>query len=106
MLACVDKLAPFPRRKRLDGFSGLLLGEPKVVEALYIQPKLSTRAKEMSEAQGRVARDSTRSVQNLRNAIGRHVDLSRQFSRAHVECFQFFSQVFTRMDSSECHRNA
>ena len=34
MLSCVDKLAPFQRRKRLDGFSGLLVGEPKVVEAL------------------------------------------------------------------------
>jgi len=25
---------------------------------------------------------------------------------AHIECFEFFSQVFTRMDSSECHSNA
>src|SRR5260370_38196333 len=103
MLACVDKLAPFPRRKRLDGFSGLLLGEPKVVEALYIQPKLSTRAKEMSETQGRGARDSTRSVQNLRNAIGRHVDLSRQCSRARLAGFPFCSQLVRRMRSGSCH---
>jgi hypothetical protein len=47
-----------------------------------IQPKLSARAKEMSEAQGSVARDGARSVQDLRDAIGRHVDLPRQFSRA------------------------
>jgi hypothetical protein len=35
----------------------------------------------------------------LRDAIGRHVDLSRRFGRAHIECFQFFGQVFPRMDS-------
>jgi len=29
-------------------------------------------------------------VQDLRDTIGRHVDLSRQFSRAHIESFQFF----------------
>jgi hypothetical protein len=43
----------------------------------------------MTEAQGGVPRDGARPVQDLRDAIGRHVDLSRQFSRAHIECFQF-----------------
>ena len=57
-------------------------------------------------AQGRVVRDGARSVQDLRDAIGRHVDLSRQFSRAHIECSQFFSQVFTRMDSGQCQSDA
>src|SRR5207244_7201186 len=66
----------------------------------------SARAKEMSEAQGGVARNGARSVQDLGDAIGRHVDLPRQFSRAHIECFQFFSQVFTRMDSGQCHSDA
>lgn len=56
-----------------------------------MQPKLSARAKEMSEAQGSVACDCARPVQDMRDAIVRHVDLSRQFSRAHTECFQFFS---------------
>src|SRR6266436_4402441 len=60
----------------------------------------------MSKAQSGVARDATRSIQDLRDAIGRHVDLSREFSRAHIEGSEFFSQVFTRMDSSECHSNA
>ena len=60
----------------------------------------------MSEALGSVARDGARSVQDLRDAIGRHVDLSRQFSRAHIKCFQFFSQVFPRMDSGQCHSDA
>ena len=34
------------------------------------------------------------------------IDLSRQFSRDHIECRQFFGQVFTRMDSSQCHIDA
>src|SRR2546425_521316 len=84
---CVDRLVAFQPGKRLDGFSGLLLGEAQVVEALEIEPKLRARAKEMSEAQSGVARNSARPIQDLRDAIGRHVDLSRQFSRAHIECF-------------------
>jgi hypothetical protein len=47
----------FQRAKRLDGFADLLLGQPQVVEALQIQPKLSTRAKEMSQAKGSVPRN-------------------------------------------------
>jgi hypothetical protein len=35
--------------KRLDRFSGLLLGEPEVIEALQIQPKLSSRTEKMSK---------------------------------------------------------
>jgi len=44
----------------------------------------------MSEAQGRVTRDVARSVQHLRDAIGRQIDLSCQFSRAHIEGSEFF----------------
>jgi hypothetical protein len=102
----VYELAPFQRGKPLNGFSYLLLGAPQIVKALQVQPKLRTRAKEMSEAQGGVARDAARSVQDLLDTIGRHVDLSRQFSRTHIECLEFFSQVFARMDSSECHSDA
>src|SRR5437870_11513539 len=35
-------------------------------------------------------RNGTCAVQDLRYAIGWHVELSRQFSRAHVECLEFF----------------
>jgi hypothetical protein len=33
----------------------------------------------------------------LRDTISRHVDVSRQLSRVHIERFQLFGQVFTRM---------
>src|SRR2546428_437831 len=58
----------------------------------------------MSEAQSGIARNSARPMQDLSDTIRRHVDLSRQFRRAHIERFQFFGQVFTRMNSSDCHR--
>jgi len=32
--------------------------------------------------------------------------LRAQFSRAHIECSQFFGQVFTWMDSRKCHNDA
>src|SRR5262252_10217256 len=102
----VDELPSFQRGKRLDGFSRLLLREPQVIEALQVHPKLGTRAKEMSKAQGRVTGDGARSVQDLRDAIGGYIDLSCQFSRTHIECSEFFGQVFTRMDSRNCHSDA
>ncbi len=42
-------------------------------------------------------------MQNLRDAIGGHAELSRQFRRAHIERFQFLGQVFTRMNYSDGH---
>src|SRR5712691_10227276 len=102
----VDRLVAFQPGKSLDGFPGLLLGEAQVVEALQVEPKLRAGAKEMSEAQSGVARNSARPIQDLRDAIGGHVDLSRQLSRAHIERLQFFGQVFTRMDSSDGHSDS
>src|SRR6516164_2333071 len=60
----------------------------------------------MSQPQSRITRNGARSVQDLCDAVGRHVDLSRQFSRAPIEYLQLFGQVFTRMDSSQCHVDA
>ena len=51
----MDEVAPFKRGKCLDGFSYLLQVDP----------------------QGGVARDGARSVQDLRDAIGPYVDLSK-----------------------------
>jgi hypothetical protein len=100
---CVDEFAAFEPGQGFDGFPGFLLGEPQVIEILQIEPKLGAGAKEMSEAQGRVAGNRARPVQDLRDAIGGHADLSRQFRRAHFERFQFLGQVFTRMNYSDCH---
>src|SRR5882672_5275766 len=57
----------------------------------------------MSEAQSGVACDRACAMQNLRDAIGGHAELSRQFRRAHIERFQFLGQVFTRINHSDGH---
>src|ERR1700686_335492 len=99
----MDELSSLQRGKRPDRFACLFLGEPQVIEALQIQPKLSARAKKMSKPQGGVTCDGSRSVQDLCDAISRHVDLTRQLSRTHIERLEFLSQVFARMDSRKCH---
>jgi hypothetical protein len=93
-----NQIAPFKPGKGLDGFSCLLLRKPQFVEALEIQPKFRTRAEKMSEPQSSVARDGACPFQDLRDPIGRNVDLPCQLSRAHIELFQFFGQVFAGMD--------
>src|SRR5258708_31864444 len=99
-------LAPFESGKRLDRFSRLFFGEPQIVKTLEIQPKLRTGAEEMSKAQSSIAGDGASSVHDLRDAIGRHVHFASQFRRAQVNRFQFFSQVFTRMDSGDSHNSS
>jgi len=51
----------------------------------------------MSKAQGGVARDATRSIQDLRDSIGRHVDLSREYQGRLISMLRVLQQVFTRM---------
>src|SRR5712664_848228 len=73
----MDRLVSFQPGKAFDGFPGLLLGQAQVIESLQVEPKLRARAKEMSEAQGGVAGDGARAIQDLRDAIGRHSNLAR-----------------------------
>jgi len=102
----VDEVAAFQLGQGFDGFPGLFLGEAQVIEILEIEPKLRTCAEEMSEAQGGVAGDGACAMQNLRDAIGGHRDVSRKFRRAHVECLQLFGQVFARMNGRDWHGNS
>src|SRR5713226_3075560 len=50
--------------------AGLALGKAEFVEALKIQPKFCTRAKEMSEAQDRIAGNGPLTIQNRGDAVG------------------------------------
>jgi len=45
-------------------------------------------------------------MQDLCDAIGGHPDISREFGGAHIECFEFFGEVFARMDRRDRHRNS
>jgi hypothetical protein len=99
----VNGLVAFQARKGLDGSAGFLLREAEVVKSLEIEPELGAGAKEMSEPQSCVARDGARPMQDLRDSVGRHVELSRECGGAHIECFQFFGELFPWMDSCDGH---
>ena len=75
---------PIQLGKRLDGFSGFFLCNSQVVEALQVEPELRACAEEMAEAQRGIASDGACPIQDLRDAIGRHADPSRQLRRAHI----------------------
>ena len=89
--------------KGLDGFSGFLLGDPQIVEALQIDPEFGTGAEEMRQAQRRIGRDVPASVQNLGDAIGWNLQLACQRGGAHVEFLQFLGQMFSGMDREQWH---
>ena len=59
----------------------------------------------MGETQGGIARNRARPIQNLRNAVSRYVELSRELGRAHIERLEFFREVFTRMNSVDWDSN-
>ena len=52
----------------------------------------------MSKAKSGIAGDGTRPIEDLRDAIGRDIELTRECSRAHFESFAFFGKVFAGMD--------
>src|ERR1017187_4283694 len=57
----------------------------------------------MSEAQRGVTGDGASSVQNLRDPVGRNVDLARQLSGTHIERFELFGQMFAGMEILDGH---
>ena len=75
---CVDGGHALEGGKGFDGFSGFLLGDAQIVEALQIDPEFGASAEEMRQAQRRVGRDVAASVQNLGDAIGCNVQLACQ----------------------------
>jgi hypothetical protein len=99
---CVNAGYPFEGREMPNGFSRLLLGETKFVEALQVKPELHARVEEMGETQGGVARDGTLSAQNAGDAVGRHVEIARQFGGAHAEFLQFLGEMLSWVDGCEC----
>ncbi len=55
-------------------------------------------AEEAPEAQRRVTRDGTPTVENLRDAVHRNLDAPRQLRRGHAERFEVFAQSLAGMD--------
>ena len=76
----VDSAETLESGQCLDGFAGNLLGQTDFIQALKIEPKCGGRAEKMGEAQSGVTRNGSLSLQDLRNAVGGDVQLSRQFT--------------------------
>ena len=74
------------------------LGHANVIGGLQVQPELRAGAEPVAEAQGGVAGDRPSAADDLRQAIGRHLDLSGQFGRRDVQFCQFVGQNFTGVD--------
>ena len=72
------------RRQAADRFSSLLLREAQLVQALQVEPKLGRRPEEMSKSQGRIARNSTSSVQDFGHTIRWNTKLPRKLSSTHA----------------------
>lgn len=69
----VNGIAAFEFWQFPDGFTGPLLSEAQVINALQVQPELGASTEEMSETQCSVARDGACSVRDLRDPIGRNI---------------------------------
>ena len=89
--------------QRFDGLAGLPLGEADLIKALQIKPEFRSSAKEMGQAQGRVAGDGAPSIQDFSDAVSRNLQLPRQFGGAHAQLLQLFRQMFTRVNWNYCH---
>lgn len=100
---CLREIGTFQCGKFLDGFPRLFQRNTKVIKSLEIEPKLRAGAKEMAETQGRIARDGARPIQNLRDAIRGDADFAREFGGAHVECLEFFGEMFAGMNYGNGH---
>ena len=60
----------------------------QIAEILEDEPEFARRAERAPEPERRVIGNCAPAVQCLRDAVGRHVDASRQFRRAHAERFE------------------
>src|SRR5260370_22333538 len=70
-----------PGRELRDFASCLFVCDTDVIGALQVEPELRARAEPMPETKSGVAGDATASMDDLRHAIGRNVDLPRKFRR-------------------------
>src|SRR5207244_11388760 len=73
------------------------------MEALKVQPEFRAGAKEMPQAQCGVAGQAALTVQDLRNAVRRHLDLTAELPGAYSERLQFFTELFARMNRRAYH---
>lgn len=90
--------------KPADLFAHYLLGETDVIGGLKIEPELRRVAKPVAEAKRGVAGDAPQTMDDLGDAVGRHLDLAGELGRGDAKLLQFVGEDFAGMNGRSCHR--
>src|ERR1700704_2067679 len=85
-------------RQACDVGTRLLQGNTDIIGALEIEPELRTGAEPVPKAKSGVASDRALALDDLGDAVRRHLDLSRQLRRRHRDLRKFFGEDFPGMD--------
>jgi hypothetical protein len=84
-------------------WSRLPVSETNVVSTLKIEPELTAGTKPMSQAQRGITKDRPLALNDLRDPIGWHSELTRELGRCELELCQLLSEDFPRMDGGPRH---
>jgi hypothetical protein len=90
-------------RQSVDPFSCFLQRYPYFVEALQVKPKFGRRTEQMGESKGRITRNGSLAVQDPHDTIGRDIEPPCELGSAHAQFFEFFSQMFARVNCMDSH---
>lgn len=86
-----------PGREVADGLASLPVGNGQLELRLEVQPELRVHAEPVAEAQGGVACNRALSCEDLANAVGGHVDLTREFGQGDADAVQLILEDFAGM---------
>src|ERR1035437_10427971 len=70
---------------------------------LKIEPKVWAGPEPMAKPQCCVGGNAALRIDNTRDPVNRHIDLSRQFGGRHVEFFKFVGKMFAGMNRGAGH---
>ncbi|OGT83056.1 MAG: hypothetical protein A3H91_00050 [Gammaproteobacteria bacterium RIFCSPLOWO2_02_FULL_61_13] len=90
-------------RQATNSRASFLVGNSEFIKLLKIQPEFGTRAEEMRQPQGTVARYGALAVQDSCDTVGRDNQLPAKLGRTHAQLFELLSEMFTGMDCRACH---
>lgn len=80
-----------------------LLCDRNIVEALQIHPKDRAGSEPLPKPQRRITSDGAFALYDLRDAVGRHAKLARQFGWGDADFGEFTTEDFAQMIRSSRH---
>src|SRR5829696_480678 len=95
----------FARGDRLSELLAVfLLGEAQLVLLLQVQPDVGAGAKPLAESEGRFGRDGPLTVDDLRDAVGGHVQCATERGCADAQLLELIRENLTGMNWWTRHR--